>query len=162
MEGDNYITLHFVWPVYLELMGLLAAGYEDDDDDFSMVSKMKFLGRKYMDKNRDDMKPTFIHKFMTFLNPSMKKLKKISCDERAELHADIQSYLDNNAPVSTVNSSQTVSTEDLADNDEDLGRKPSKKAEVCEFFLTYHTYFTHILFRQLFGAKIRIPKFNCF
>lgn len=106
LEGDKYLTLHMVWPIYLELLGLLAE--QPDDDDNPTISKLKYLGRKYMEKNRGDMEPAFAHKFMTFLNPLMKKLKRISNDDRSKLHAEIQDYMDNNPVTTTVNESESV------------------------------------------------------
>lgn len=97
LEGDMYVTLHIVWPIFLSLFGTLA---ENDDDlineiegDHSLEAKMKRLGRQYMLKNQNDFQPTFYHKSMTFLNPAMKKLSLIPLAERLKLHQDIETYI---------------------------------------------------------------------
>lgn len=97
LEGDTYITLHMVWPIYLKLFGVLAESDNDKikeaDGIYSSESEMKRLGRDYMEKNRSDFKPTFHHKAMTFLNPTMKKLNLINFSERMELHNDLEAHI---------------------------------------------------------------------
>lgn len=102
LEGSKYVSLHFVWPAYLRLFGLLAESEEDMSNDlegqYSITMKMKKLGREYMSKNAEDFAPTFEHKVMTVLNPTMKKLNKISFAERNALNEQIEQYLDDHYP----------------------------------------------------------------
>lgn len=97
LEGDKYITLHMVWPMYLNLLELLAENVEDQineaDGVNSMRTNMKFLGRRYMTRNHTDFLPTFYHKAMTFLNPNMKKLKKMSMNDRFNFQNEIEKYI---------------------------------------------------------------------
>lgn len=86
-----------VWPVYLKLGNML---FENDDDivceadgTHSIVSEMKKIGRKYMEKNEKDMQPTFEHKAMTFLTPTMKKLNFIDYRNRYKLQTDVEDYI---------------------------------------------------------------------
>lgn len=95
-----------VWPMYLSLFGLL----QDSENDSTMISNMKDLGREYMEKNKTDFAPKFHHKAMTFLNPTMKKLGIIKLSERKALHTDVENYLDTYYPDST-----NVSTSEVSD-----------------------------------------------
>lgn len=106
LEGSKYVSLHFVWPAYLKLFGLLA---EDDvdmleelDGQISIVTDMKKLGRKYMETNKFDFAPTFEHKAMTVLNPTMKKLSKINFEERVQIHVQMEQYLDDHFPEDVI------------------------------------------------------------
>lgn len=103
IEGSKYVSLHFVWPIHLQLFGLLAVSEDDQlkelSGEYSMIASMKSIGRAYMIKNANDMDPQFEHKAMTVLNPMMKKLKNIS--NRQELDDQIANYLDTHFPVNT-------------------------------------------------------------
>lgn len=112
LEGDKYITLHMVWPIYLELFGVLAEDPMDFEEESNVISKMKKAGRLYVEKIKEDMQPTFYHKTMTFLHPAMKKLRKISSTEQMELHQNIERYIDgegNQNPEVVVNATQAIS-----------------------------------------------------
>lgn len=102
LEGDKYITLHFVWTTYIEIKELLAANDQDEMNDlegeYSMVSEMKKLGRLYVIKNDKDMAPTFEHKAMTFLSPMYKKLIFVDNRERYQLQIELEDYLKLNYP----------------------------------------------------------------
>lgn len=93
LEGDKYITLHLVWPAYLQIANLLCEEYDNNEEASSLVSDMKAIGREYVEKNAKDMEPTFEHKAMTFLTPTMKKLNFIDYRSRYKLHTDIEKYI---------------------------------------------------------------------
>lgn len=83
-----------VWPIYLNLFGLLRdIDMDDITSQFTAISNMKRLGREYMSKNKDDFVTTFYHKAMTFLNPTMKKLTMIKPSERKAIHREIDDYI---------------------------------------------------------------------
>lgn len=79
LEGDKYVSLHMVWPIYMKLNKLLAESESDLTDEVDntclIVSNMKQIGRTYIAKNEKDMCPTFEHEAMTFLTPNIKKTK---------------------------------------------------------------------------------------
>lgn len=81
--------MDMVWPCYLDLVGLLAMNDYDDIEDLNQgahfISKMKKIGREYMFKNQKDFEPSFHHMAMSFLNPAMKKLRKVNNSERNAL-----------------------------------------------------------------------------
>lgn len=106
-----------VWPIHLKLFGLLAENEEDFMDDCmpSTLSDMKRLGREYMRKNQDDFKPTFYHKAMTFLMPSMRKLSIISSTERLSLYNDIVAYI-NERTTESQTDHQTFAGDRLSDD----------------------------------------------
>lgn len=111
-----------VWPTYLSLFKLLA---ENDDDllrdlenEPSIVTNMKRLGREYMKKNENDFEPSFYHKAMTFLTPAMKKLPIISLSERLKLHSDIESYIKQHFVSESLNLDQT--SDDIPSRDQDF------------------------------------------
>lgn len=99
LEGDEYITLHMIWPTVFKISDLL----KQNDDDFiseiedtnSIVSDMKHIGVTYFSKNAKDIEPTMEHKFMTFLTPTMKKLKFIDSRSRFQLHCEIEDHIKN-------------------------------------------------------------------
>lgn len=101
LEGDKYITLHFVWPIYTKLFSLLTDSDDDildDLNDISLTLKMKSLGRSYMAKNQRDFAPVFEHKVMTFLTPVMKKLNFIDFLAKSTFHSELQEYIFHNYP----------------------------------------------------------------
>lgn len=103
-----------VWPVYCTLFRLLAVTEDDTinelDGVYSIVANMKKLGREYMRKNRDDFRPTFQHKFMTLLTPTLKKctfLGEYQDNELSELKGEIEQYMSEKYP-SNVEESNVV------------------------------------------------------
>lgn len=103
LEGDNYITLHMVWPIYSKLFEILAetnSDFEGElDGKYPISSNMKRLGREYMNKNKSDFSPTFQHKVMTLLTPTMKKLTFIDFRSRVKFQADVEDYISANLQV---------------------------------------------------------------
>lgn len=95
LEGDKYITLHMVWPISVEIHGMLAENDFESEPEFDgeVISNMKKLGRKYLVDNKEDFAPSFYHKAITVLTPSMKKLKKIGEIERSEVYQSIERYI---------------------------------------------------------------------
>lgn len=102
LEGDKYITLHFVWETFLDIDDILKESDEDGiceiDGIYSIINEMKKLGRSYCLKNLNDMMPSFEHKTMTFLTPHYKKLGFLTRKDRTELHNKIEKYLDTHFP----------------------------------------------------------------
>lgn len=92
IEGDSYVTLSLVWPIYSNLKIILDEDpiAEDDAAIFSIVEEMKGNGLRYLNSRNDDFKPTMKHKIATVLNPFFKKLPAISESERAEVYGEIE------------------------------------------------------------------------
>lgn len=117
LEGDKYITLHMVWPIYMKLNNLLAKSESDFTDEVDStclnVSNMKQIGRTYIAKNEKDMCPSFEHKAMTFLTPNMKKLSFTDSTCRYKLHSKIEEEIENYPEtLSESDSNQNVPNED--------------------------------------------------
>lgn len=110
-----------VWPTYLNLFKLLAENDEDLLSDLenepTIVYSMKRLGREYIIKNEKDFQPSFYHKAMTFLTPTMKKLSIIPLKERLQLHSDIELYINKHFVPEILNLDQTSDGIPLRDQD---------------------------------------------
>lgn len=107
LEGDKYVTLHFVWTSFLDISDILKETLEDEvheaDGTFSITNEMKKIGREYYMKNEKDMTPSFEHKVMTFLTPHYKKLNFIEARDKYTLCAKIESYLNIHFPENDIN-----------------------------------------------------------
>ncbi|RYE23595.1 MAG: hypothetical protein EOP45_06745 [Sphingobacteriaceae bacterium] len=73
----------------------------NEDCGDSLVSRLKYRGRQYMNKNLGDFRPTFYHKAMTFLNPSMKRLTQLSLVERMNFQVEVEDYIKTTFPNET-------------------------------------------------------------
>lgn len=125
LEGDKYMTLHFVWPIYLKLFMALA---ETDNDIISevdnspqlFVTEMKTIGRAYMAKNNKDFAPTFYHKVAVILHPPMKKLHIISTAERKQLYDEVNNYIQSKStPINDI-VENTIIVQNLSENSSKL------------------------------------------
>lgn len=92
IEGDTYETLLMVWPITMKLHRILADDDEADNDTV-FIKKMKVIGRKYMETNASDFKPTFLHRAATVLHPEMRKLLAFNSLDRDETYKEIEDYL---------------------------------------------------------------------
>lgn len=98
LQGDKYITLHYVWLKYLDINDLLKETETEEidlreEDSVGIVTAMKKIGRTYVDKNKKDMEPCFEDKTMTFLTPVYKKLSFLQYRSRVQLHMEIEAYI---------------------------------------------------------------------
>lgn len=95
IEGDTYVTLSLVWPIYSNLKIILEEDplATDDAAILNIVEEMKANGLRYLKSRNDDFKPTMKHKIATVLNPFFKKLPAISESERAEVYGEINEWI---------------------------------------------------------------------
>lgn len=114
LEGDKYITLHFVQTSFIEIPDLLAKtaqeAIEELDGIVSVVAKMKGAGRAYVTKNLKDMTPTFEHRALTFLMPNYKKLFFLDYRDRHKLHCEVEDYIEQNYPENHVETVENIPT----------------------------------------------------
>lgn len=95
LEGDKYETLHYVWPIFLNLHNLLK---EDpalfDEPDFTLIETMCTLGRDYLYTRHEEFVPKYRHRLAVVLHPYMKKLPNIEQGERSAIYALIEENID--------------------------------------------------------------------
>lgn len=91
IQGDQYETLHFVWPYISRIHKHLTVNSQDSN----YVTQMKADGRDYLSKTRniDDFKPQIAHKVAVFLHPAMKNLNTASEQDKIEIFNHIKSLM---------------------------------------------------------------------
>lgn len=83
IQGEQYETLHLVWPYINRIHKHLLTTTRDSD----YVKRMKAAGRDYLlkSKNIEDFKPQIGHKIAVFLHPAMKNLNCASEQDKIEI-----------------------------------------------------------------------------
>lgn len=90
IEGDKYVTLHYVIPPFEKIKKHL----DYNTTDLPFIDDMKTLGRKYMEKVDREIQPTMTHKLALFLHPLLKGMKKITAIDKLQIHAHVQILID--------------------------------------------------------------------
>lgn len=99
IEGDKYVTLHYVLPLFEKLRSHLRS----EDDDVDIIEEMKNAGREYIHKNLNEIKPTLIHKLSSFLHPMFKSLRMCSIVEKIEVESYVRALIEKDVEISFPN-----------------------------------------------------------
>lgn len=100
LEGYKYPTLHKVWPAFLKIRELLSP----DTLAFEILSyahiieDMKTAGMDYFNSHLRDFEPKEQHKVATILHPVLKKLTKITVQEKELAYGIVDRLIKQNNP----------------------------------------------------------------
>lgn len=97
IEGEKYVTLHYVLPLFEKLRSHLVSV----DEDVEIIDEMKNAGLEYIRKDFTEIKPTPIHKLASFLHPMFKSLRMCSISEKIEVESYVQSLIEQESEIST-------------------------------------------------------------
>lgn len=89
IEGDQYETLHHVWPAYTKITSHLQA----KQSDTPIINKMKELGRKYIADHSDAIKPDIEHKVAVFLHPLLKRLNNADESQKHDIIVHVKTKM---------------------------------------------------------------------
>lgn len=105
LEVEKKPNLWMVWPIVVQLKKYLI----EQPEDAEIVKAMKLEGRKYIEKNLNDIDPKMIHKINTVLHPLLKNIAIASYEEKNDVYAAI------NQKIMSTQSNETTNVECLAE-----------------------------------------------
>lgn len=82
VQGEQYETLHLIWPYLKRIEKHLV--HSPIDSPFN--AEMKKIGRNYMAKNAKQFAPHILHEVAVFLHPGMKHLGCATASERTKIY----------------------------------------------------------------------------
>lgn len=90
IEGENYTTVHRIWPAFLKIQKMLTFS----EMDSTVIHDMKRAGRAYFSEIADDFSPAMEHRIGVFLHPLLKGLRIASNAEKEEIYCIVKSLFD--------------------------------------------------------------------
>lgn len=82
VQGEQYETLHLIWPYLNRIEKHLA----QSPIDSPFIAEVKKKGRDYMAKNAKHFAPNILHEVAVFLHPAMKHLGCTTASERTKIY----------------------------------------------------------------------------
>lgn len=90
IEGEKYVTLHYVVPSFMRIQKELT--YLESDSH--IVEEMKERGRNFINA-REEILPTMTHKVAFFLHPLFKSLRSFSINEKIKVYTHVKTLMEN-------------------------------------------------------------------
>lgn len=147
IQGEQYETLHMVWPYINRIHRHLMTKTSDSD----YIVRMKAAGRDYLlkSKNIDDFKPQLGHKIAVFLHPAMKSLNCASEQDKIEIieHIKLLILSRDNEPVSEAdNAAERIEPVEIDDffgeflGNNSISRTSSSTSSVVSYLVEIDNY----------------------
>lgn len=142
IEGDVDVTIHHVWPTFIQINDHLAITYDieiEEDEDFRLIEAMKCLGRNYVSSISSDISPTNEQRIAVVLHPRMKKLRRMTNQQRDEIYSKINTIIENqtaDVPHLAIRrkiDSRPASLDEFIDSDDESGTNSPYSLELTKY-----------------------------